>query len=131
MTKAMRVLCVMTLLAGAAAIANAQDNLRVNVPFQFSVNGKTLPAGTYTVSRAFDGNPGVRLLQGAGQSPVAFNVASESGKTGSTLTFHRYGETYFLSDISTPTGHYSLPKTRWERLAAESGTTRQEVVAGK
>src|SRR3954451_22475821 len=75
MTKAMRVLCVITLLAGAAAIANAQDNLRVNVPFQFSVNGKTLPAGTYSVSRAFDGNPGVRLLQGADQNPVAFNVA--------------------------------------------------------
>jgi hypothetical protein len=36
---------------GVAAQAETQDELVVKLPFQFLVGGKTLPAGTYKVSR--------------------------------------------------------------------------------
>src|SRR5215813_5729478 len=45
-----------TLLAAAAASAAEPDRLVVNVPYDFVVNGKTLPAGKYDVKRVDDSN---------------------------------------------------------------------------
>ena len=132
MTKLTRVFLAAMLLLGTAMVATAQVDVRVDVPFDFNLNGKTLPAGTYTVARAFDGNPGVLVLSGAGAQPIAFNVGKASSRmTGASLSFHQLGETYFLSGVTTATGKYSLPRTRAERLAARNyAASKDEVVVG-
>jgi len=48
------------LLAAAAATAGEPDRLVVDVPYDFVVDGKTLPAGRYNVKRVDDSN--LRML---------------------------------------------------------------------
>ena len=64
MTKAMRVLLFASLLFGTALFAAAQNIVRVQVPFDFHVGGKTLSAGSYTVSRALERDPGALRITG-------------------------------------------------------------------
>ena len=101
----------MGIVFATLAKANAEE-LKVNVPFNFVVNGKELPAATYTVREALPNNKsGLAFL---GQSTGAMAVASEvdTNVTGSKLVFHRIGDQYFLSDVVSPTGslHFSASK---------------------
>ena len=131
MTKFTRVLLAACLVLGTAMVAAAQTDVRVEVPFNFNVNGKTLQAGTYTVSRVSDANPDVLLLSGAGNGPIAFHVGKDSSrKTGAALSFHQFGDTYFLSGVTTSSGKYSLARTRAERLAARNNAAQQEITLG-
>ena len=131
MTKLTRVLLAACLLLGTAMVAAAQVDVRVDVPFNFNVNGKTLEAGTYTVSRVAAGNPDLLLLRGVGLQPIAFHVGRDSAvKTGAALSFHQLGDAYYLSGVTTASGRYTLPRTRAERLAARNNAAREEVTIG-
>jgi hypothetical protein len=118
-TKIIRIFLLGTMLLGSALFATAADQVRVNVPFDFSVNGKTLKAGTYTISRAEDSTPSMMVIQSANGQPqsVFFATALTSLQTGSTLSFHHYGDSYFLTHITNASGKYSLPLTHTERMA--------------
>jgi len=78
----------------------AQDRVKANIPFDFSVDNRTLPAGTYTISS----EPGSHLVYIAERNSEA-NMWStvlpdEPKKSGrDVLVFHRYGDRYFLSEI--------------------------------
>jgi hypothetical protein len=58
MTRYVRLLVAITLLFGLGVAAKAETpaDIVVTLPFGFVVDGKTLPAGTYTVSRLSDPN---------------------------------------------------------------------------
>jgi hypothetical protein len=131
MTKALALLFATALLLGITAAANAQEQVQVNIPFDFIVGGKTLPAGTYTVSRLADEKPELRVIRGSeGQGALAFVVGSASPAAGSSLLFHRYGTRYFLSDLVTASGEYHLPRTPTERTAAQKTQHEDAVVGG-
>jgi len=71
---------------------------KIEVPFEFTANNKTLPAGTYVVGPASDSRI-VWKLQDAHQKPEAFLLAAGFGSndTGNVgLTFRRYGDRNFL-----------------------------------
>jgi hypothetical protein len=90
-------------LAVAAVYANPAGPLKANIPFDFSVGDKTLPAGVYTVVpmttphvlriRSEDGRMGV-LIQTQG-------VEARREQDQTKLVFHRYGDQYFLSQVWT------------------------------
>lgn len=92
---------VLTVLS-LGGVAQAQELLVVNVPFDFIVGGATLPAGEYTVQPLFHG-PAV-LLKKVG-APAAGAVALTNPaqpkleQSKSVLVFEHYGEDYFLSQI--------------------------------
>src|SRR5215204_1000701 len=91
--------------------------LRVNVPFDFSANDKTLPAGTYTVKPATD-NKVMWRVQGVDQTPGTLLLAmrSEAEEPGNTrITFRRYGDRYFLSGLKTPSYQLELPMSGSEK----------------
>src|SRR5437868_126353 len=72
MRKRFTVLCIMGIVFATLAKANA-EGLKVNVPFNFVVNGKELPAATYTVRESLaNDNLGLAFLgQGTGAlSPI-------------------------------------------------------------
>ena len=91
-----------------AAPAQAQMTgtaLRVAIPFEFIVSGKTLPAGNYEVRRINDSPEGLVIRNIIDKHDhVMFETEAVEAKKipkRSEMIFHRYGDTYFLSEVFT------------------------------
>src|SRR4029077_12029079 len=112
------------LAAIAAATVYAQmpgTVLRTRIPFDFSIKGKTLPAGEYEIRRINDG-PDLLVISNIRDrhersifetEPVEGHQIPWRGE----IEFHRYGDSYFLSEIFTggeQTGR-ELRRSRQER----------------
>lgn len=89
----------------AVASANGQSRTVVaNIPFEFSVGDKALPAGQYMV-RAASENGNALAVQNKQSAKCAIRLSNsiqasrESEKT--KLVFHRYGPRYFLAEVWT------------------------------
>jgi len=87
----------------ATASAYAQEELVVaNVPFDFTINGKTLPAGEYVISPV-GVSTNVVSINSRGQHiamlgmPVRCEASEASAKT--KLVFNHRGSRYFLKQI--------------------------------
>ena len=115
---------------GAASLyAQSVHELRVKIPFEFVVSNKTMEAGEYslqTVATALQ----IRQRNGHLVAMVPYNSSpkAETFNEGQLL-FHRYGDTYFLSEISMPFSNIGnkLFQTKRERELAQAGSSRQEL----
>jgi len=114
--------CLLTLLVAVGA--HAQDpgtSIRVSIPFDFTVEKKILPAGNYEVRRINDEPMGL-LIQNVNHRGDEAMFQTEPLDVRripnhSLLIFHRYGDSYFLSEVVTAgqeTGEELRP-TREER----------------
>jgi hypothetical protein len=98
---------IIALAFASALAASAQNprNLVVNIPFDFTVKGKTLPAGEYIISRASTADEtGLIMKRKDGESSAIVltkPVQSSENQRASRLVFSRYGEHYFLSQVWT------------------------------
>ena len=113
----------LVLMAAAFTTASAQTArvIHVNVPFEFVVGEKRLPAGDYTVRpilRDSEKTLLVRSADGRATATVHTNaVVARSASSKAKLTFAQYGEQYFLAQVWTPgsdTGR-ALVKSRIQR----------------
>jgi hypothetical protein len=113
-----------------AVNASAQSAvLKVDVPFKFTVSNTFLPAGSYSLS--FDpAHPNVLLIEDR-TSSVKARAYVERGLIGRgslhTLTFHRYGGQYFLSNIHLDSASEGvlLPETKLEKQAGRANPTEE------
>jgi hypothetical protein len=94
------------------------QGFRVDVPFDFSVNDKTLPAGTYVLNSAND-NRLMWKIESAHQGPsrflIARNLSSATDVAGIGLTFRRYGDRHFLIGFTTSAYQVELPTSGSEK----------------
>jgi len=104
-------LVVITAYAGVSAKAVA------TIPFAFTAGRLTVPAGTYTLAETTI--PGVLQLRNAQGSTrfISIQCAADVEEPAKVqLIFHRYGERYFLAQISYGVmGGYLLPMSPAER----------------
>jgi len=89
------------ILAASSAQAQSSDVIKVNVPFDFQVSGKTLPAGEYAVMRFSEK---VILIRSVDHKTSVVAQAPERIQAGANdvterLVFHQYGGQYFLSQV--------------------------------
>ena len=115
------------------------SRLKVNVPFDFNVNGKRFFAGEYVIASI---NPA------SGQTALAFqrvadkssqlvfllpmNLRGNRNDSSGVLTFNRYGSTYFLAEIRNASENFGAQaqKSREEKsLAKQTGESKRETVA--
>lgn len=90
----------------AVASANAQSRLTsADVPFEFVVGERTLPAARYNISDATLGSEVVKIMARTANAnvfattiPISRKASDDKGK----LVFHRYGNRYFLAEIWSP-----------------------------
>jgi hypothetical protein len=128
---------MLTLLLALTAIsvsAQSQRSKITNIPFDFIVGEKTLPAGEYTIEphrRDFDK---VWLVQSRdGRTSAVFTtmpVRASETQEKAKFVFHKYGHQYFLSQIWTPgdaTGR-ELLMLRLERELAKNAVESQTIV---
>ena len=118
------VMAVCCFLTGAAASANAQEpgtTLRATIPFDFTVRGKTLPAGEYEIKRITDAPYGLIISDVKNHEHQIFEtIPAQAKKTANRgeIIFHRYGDSYFLSEVlagGEQTGR-ELPTSSQERI---------------
>jgi hypothetical protein len=100
-----------------------QYPLTVNIPFDFTVLDKKMPAGKYSFSRAqvSEGDLVIQISSADGKSVSRLTrpvVARDPANDG-MLVFHQYGDKYFLCEIWPAGGNTgrALPKSRAEREA--------------
>ena len=110
---------VLTTVGSAAAQSRV---IEVNVPFNFTVNNTFLPAGSYTF--AFDPmHADVLIVRDRARNLKARDIG-QRGSIGpgkaDTLTFHRYGDQFFLSEVrlNSASREIFLPATKLEKQAS-------------
>jgi hypothetical protein len=130
---------LVTVIAALSAYAQMPGTaLRASIPFDFNVRGKVLPAGEYEIRRITD-EPGVLIISSLtdNHERAMFDtqpVETRQLSSQSQFVFHRYGESYFLSEIFAGGGQTGreLLRSRQERdLSREmaSNRTGPEMVA--
>lgn len=110
-------LLILTSLFGLVVGASAETHREVivKIPYEFAAGGRTLPAGTYTVSRLsddrLDGLSIVSYEQRSGVLVLA-NQFENRPANEANVRFERVGDMYYLSSIETLDGVYtvSLPQ---------------------
>jgi len=110
-----RILSAFIGLAALATTVKSQvvDELVVNVPFEFVVAGKTLPAGTYKVGRVSDQNERELFFSGLenqheGVLFISGDVSHRpEDKPG--LSFQEVGGQHLLSKIETVDHVFAIP----------------------
>ena len=109
----------------ASAMAQGrQGDVRAQVPFSFHVGNRQLPAGAYVVASAADGLLHIFNTKDSRSqmfTPV-FHV-QRGGSQTPKLVFHRYGTSYFLTEVwnADGTNGRQLPRSKAE----------QELLSGK
>jgi|SRR6185369_779565 len=128
------VLCAVVLATACVSVQaqSLQYRIRVNIPFDFSIGNKKLPAGNYSIGRAIQNsdNTVLSILDGRGhtkEARLSIPVLAAEAKNQATLVFHRYGDEYFLYQVWTAgetTGRQFL-KSSAERALQSQGMTNQ------
>ena len=131
-----RVLTIGTLLL-LASIPNtfAQTTVRATVPFPFMVGKTEVPAGTYTINSTSQNVIAIRDLE-TGRSVLSLINPGRPGSNDSTpkLVFNKYGNKYFLSQVSRGLGSnvMELTPSKLEkelRIATTRSAPEQKMIA--
>ena len=113
-------------LLGASGLS-AQTKATATIPFQFTVQNTTLPAGEYTVS-ATSATHDVMTIRNT-ETRKAVMVLAPSAASGyrgakdkNVVVFHKIADRYFLAEVKTDavSGHVSPSKLERE-LTSEGG----------
>jgi hypothetical protein len=123
-TRALVMAGMMVLTAIAfTRVAQAQEPVVVNIPFDFVAGNTQMPAGEYSVKTSGPTKALILVARNGSTASAFMNtnaaVASEP-KTESTLIFNRYGDRYFLSQVWTvgnACGRQLLKSTREKEMA--------------
>jgi hypothetical protein len=111
-------------MGSALLIAGAGAKETAEIPFDFQVKDRVLPAGTYSVQPMANSTALVIRNVGTGESIMALAPLPQLGKAGDAhLVFNRYGERYFLSQVwfgYEGAGH-GLVQSRAEKEIAPGG----------
>ena len=119
-----------------SVLTHAQTIARVTVPFDFTVGQTQMPAGTYVISPLTQAAIMIRDDKTAKGAYTLFN-SEKAGRRDSNpkLVFHRYGDKYFLSQVSPGKGNaiLQLPTSKLEKEVqiATRSVPVQELIAAK
>ena len=123
--QALTKLGLLVAMAMFTAVGSAQgqtlgNTIRANIPFDFTVADKQLPAGQYSIGRSQPtvGDLILAISNSDGRAnAITIPVQTMEPQNATKLIFHRYGDQYFLYQVwrvGSSTGR-AIPKTRRER----------------
>ena len=115
-----QILMIAAILVLSTSAIYAQTNIiKVDIPFDFSVNNKNYSAGEYVIRQSAHDN-GQRLTWTLGNDEkqvvmLAMTKEDKDRADKAVVTFNRYGDQYFLSNFITDSLKIALPTSRDER----------------
>ena len=133
------ILAIVTLsLLISVPIMSAQTIATASVPFAFTVANTEMSAGNYVITSVSD-YAIVVINRSKGTSVISLFHSEQPRNNNDTtkLVFHRYGDTYFLSQVARGSGEtvIQLPISKQENEAqiqnAGSVSDKEVVVAAK
>jgi hypothetical protein len=112
-------LAVSPLAVAQRSIGENGSGFAVQVPFEFMVGNKTVPAGEYTVQSANTWSQTLLIRKkSGGVSMFSPSALGANGKTAGNdgLLFHKYGDHYFLWAVEVKGSRtiYQVPETNAE-----------------
>ena len=114
-------LLLMAVIGSAALTTKAQSSygVRANVPFDFNVGDKTLPAGKIT-AREMSASSGALAISNLDKRQHAIRIAhgvTSSKQSGrAKLVFRKYGNRYYLTQVWIPGNNgLEFQKSKTER----------------
>lgn len=128
-------LLIITSLFGLAAGAKAETHREVivKIPYAFVVAGRTLPAGTYTISRLSDDRlAGLSVASYEERSGVVVlaNQFESRPADDAKIRFEHLGGMYFLRAVETLDGVYTFPLPHSALLMAKAAHTDNMSASG-
>jgi hypothetical protein len=106
-------------IAGFLTAGNAlaqQHSVRATVPFDFTVGGKVLPSGTYTINSISDSGIEIRSREAHVAMLAPAFASSEQSKNGGELLFEKHGSRYSLREILCGSAlNVALPAEKWNK----------------
>lgn len=103
------------------AKAQATDQIRINIPYEFVAGGKTLPAGEYRLNRIHDSSVGQLVLSSVENKTGVIMVASQWQDTREYMPrviFQEIGGQHFLVKIETAEHVFTVPVSKSAVLEA-------------
>jgi hypothetical protein len=137
MKSAKRMLALALTLLPMLAVASplgSTEKIVAQVPFEFMVSNKVIPAGQCIV-QSLPMNATALIIRNTAAKVSTFSMASpdesKSAASGSALVFNKYGDRYFLSGIKLAGSRniYRMPESKAEtELRARNTPATEEVV---
>jgi hypothetical protein len=130
-------LSLMVSLATLPAAAKSVDGMRAQVPFDFHIGERLIPAGAYTVKSLTADEQVLRLNGDKGSAATTTNSGTEkgNGEGRARLVFHKYGDQYYLSAVwGADSNGRTLSESKRERnlrkelRAARGAAAEMEIV---
>ena len=123
MKKQTYTMIAMIVLVGSMAVAaqaqtSGHTQLTANIPFQFSVGNKNLPAGEYMVLsvNADSSNVAIKIQSRDGRASAMVRMMTVIGKgqESAKVIFNRYGNQYFFAQawVDGESSGLQAPKSR-------------------
>jgi hypothetical protein len=128
----MAVLMMLSGLAGAQLMSNSR--IVTQVPFEFVVSNKIVPAGECVVQKATMERTILTMRDNSSRVNIFLAASLNEGSKAAdsyALVFKRYGDRYFLSDIKLQGSKiaYHLPESRAEaELRAQNVPATEETL---
>ena len=129
----MAAVMLMVLTGLATAQLGTKDQIRAQVPFEFMVANRMVPAGMYIVQLTEPGTKMLTINNRDAKVAVLSRAFQDENKTtlsAPILVFNKYGNQYFLREIKLEDRTiYRLPRSNSEaELLARNGPAAQESV---
>ena len=128
------ILVVTILPLFAAAQLRQSQRIVTNVPFEFVVGSKTVPAGVWEVQPLADGGSTLAIRNRDAHLSSLANVSKDESRGASAycaLIFHRYGDRYFLAGVKIEGTaiRYRLPESKREaEMRAQNVAPKEEIL---
>ena len=126
-------LSLLLMLTVGTVFAQSERIGVINIPFNFIIGQKILPAGEYTIRPSRIDSKTVWLVQGndtqAGAFFLTIPVLARETQEKTRLVFNKYGDQYFLSQVWTAGDNLGreLSMPRLERELAKNTPERSKV----
>jgi hypothetical protein len=127
---------LLAVMVVAALPAFGQGPTHYKIPFAFSVGKGALASGNYLVEPAYAGASMIRLTGPNGAAVITtvtvtrMETLDSSSKAASRLVFHRYGSTYFLTQVWLGRNHggFLLSRSPAEKEYARNNGPQEELI---
>ena len=122
------------LIVGAHAQSSSAQKVIANIPFEFNVGERLLPAGKYTITVT---NPSsdrkilqIRSLDGRASAMLLTTSVLGNAADNAKLVFHRYADRYFFAQAHMAGDSTSLAamKSKAERAEGQTIAKAQKTV---